>query len=221
MMTLRTAIGLTQAGLADLVCVSRQTVVGWEAGSSYPKPHHLKQLIALSLQQQTFTPGQEAEEIRTFWKAAHQKVLFDEHWLAERLNSPHTPAEPGMAQRIANTGMDKLSLAQPADAAKVYGSDLLSAPNLYGREQERAILSQWILEERCKVVSVLGIGGIGKSALAVSLMYQVADHFEGVIWRTLRDAPPLNAFLEDFLQVLAPQPLTVYPPTERVSSACC
>jgi WD40 repeat protein len=55
------------------------------------------------------------------------------------------------------------------------------------------------------MVSVLGLGGIGKSALAVSLMHQLADHFEVVIWRSLRDLPSYEELLEDLLQVLVPQ----------------
>src|SRR5215467_13550525 len=44
MLKLRTSIGLTQAGLAGLLGVSRQAVGEWEAGSSYPKAEHLKAL---------------------------------------------------------------------------------------------------------------------------------------------------------------------------------
>ena len=57
MLTLRTHIGLTQAGLADLLGVSRRAVADWEAGSSYPKAEHLKQVIALGVQQQAFPTG--------------------------------------------------------------------------------------------------------------------------------------------------------------------
>src|SRR5260370_9675538 len=36
MLSLRTAIGLTQAGLAEFLSVSRKAVGGWEPGCSYP-----------------------------------------------------------------------------------------------------------------------------------------------------------------------------------------
>ncbi|MCL5994430.1 MAG: helix-turn-helix domain-containing protein [Chloroflexi bacterium] len=49
---LRTALGLTQASLAQTLGVSRRAVGGWEAGTSYPKGEHLKQFIALAVQQQ-------------------------------------------------------------------------------------------------------------------------------------------------------------------------
>jgi len=68
-----------------------------------------------------------------------------------------------------------------------------------------------VVRERCRVVSVLGMGGIGKSALAVRLMQRVAPHFEVVLWRSLRDAPTCEAWLSDCLQVLALQPLANVP----------
>src|SRR5260370_1936456 len=53
--TLRTAIGLTQAGLADHLGVSQRAVGEWEAGSSYPKPNHLKQYMTHSAKHQAST----------------------------------------------------------------------------------------------------------------------------------------------------------------------
>jgi hypothetical protein len=64
-----------------------------------------------------------------------------------------------------------------------------------------------VVQERCRVVSVLGLGGIGKSALATRVMHQVAPHFEIVLWRSLRDAPTCEALLDDCLRVLAPEVL--------------
>jgi transcriptional regulator with XRE-family HTH domain len=76
MLSLWMSIGLTQASLADLLGISRRSVGDWEAGSSYPKNHHLQHVIRLAVQRRAFLPGREAEEIRAFWKAAHQKVLL-------------------------------------------------------------------------------------------------------------------------------------------------
>ena len=103
MLTLRTSIGLTQAGLADLLHVSRRAVAEWEADSSYPKADHLKRLIALGVQQQAFAAGREVEEILALWKAAHQKVLLDELWLAELLSQQHPPPLFAASQLIDPT----------------------------------------------------------------------------------------------------------------------
>ena len=83
--------------------------------------------------------------------------------------------------------------------------DALAVPLFYGRERELAQLSQWLVRERCRVVGVLGIGGIGKSALSVSIMHREAEHFDVVLFRSLRDAPSCEALLDDCLQVLSPQ----------------
>ena len=76
MLTLRTALGLTQAGLAEFLGISRKAVGHWESGGSYPKAEHLKAVLTLAVQEGTFPAGREAEEMRAFWKAAHQKVLL-------------------------------------------------------------------------------------------------------------------------------------------------
>src|SRR5215467_6420561 len=86
MLALRTTIGLTQAGLAERLGVSRRAVAEWEAGSSYPKAERLKLLIDLAVRASAFPAGREEEEIRALWRAAHQKVLLDEAWLASLLN---------------------------------------------------------------------------------------------------------------------------------------
>ncbi len=211
MLGLRTAIGLTQTGLAEYLGISRRAVGEWEAGSSYPKAERLKEFIALAVQHQAFPAGREAEEIRTFWKAARQKVLLDEPWLATLLSQqpPHlTLVAPLPVEQIR--GIDHV-LAPAAGGPRVDWGNALAVPTFYGRARELALLAQWVVEERCRVVSVLGMGGIGKSALVVSAMHQLAAHFQVVLFRSLRDAPSCEALLDDCLQVLAQQPLDLSP----------
>jgi WD40 repeat protein/transcriptional regulator with XRE-family HTH domain len=208
MLTLRTTIGLTQAGLAEHLGVSRRAVVEWEAGSSYPKADHLKEAIVLGVQQQAFPAGREAEEIRAFWQAARQKLLLDESWLATLLSQqlPHlTLLAPLPVEQ--SSGIDHVLAPPSVGGPRVDWGDALAVPTFYGRERELAALAQWVVEERCRVVSVLGMGGIGKSALVVSAMHQLATHFQVVLFRSLRDAPSCEALLDECLQVLAPQPL--------------
>ncbi len=211
MLTLRTSIGLTQAGLAEHLGVSRRAVAEWEAGLSYPKAEHLKQLIALGVELQAFAVGCEVEEIRALWKAARQKLLLDEHWLQRLLGKQRPPLTLVAPQPVEEIRAGEQAMAQPPLGPRVDWGEALAVPSFYDREGEVATLTQWMVQEHCRVVSVLGLGGIGKSALAVSLMHQVAAHFEVVLWRSLRDAPACEAFLEDCLQVLAPQPLREVP----------
>lgn len=72
----------------------------------------------------------------------------------------------------------------------------------YGRSMELLQLQQWVLEERCRLVTLLGIGGIGKSTLAVKLGLQVQSDFEVVVWRSLQNAPTVEENLTSILQFL-------------------
>jgi WD40 repeat protein/transcriptional regulator with XRE-family HTH domain len=232
MLTLRSAIGLTQVQLANHLGISRRAVGEWEAGSSYPKAEHLKEVIALGVKQQAFPAGYETEEIRLLWKAAHQKELLDEHWLCALLGqrpSPRfyvvPPYGTGQAQgtgSVQGTGSAQGTIltgsveevvtgtsveSLPASGPRVDWGDALAVSPFYGREQELTQLTQWVVQERCRVVSVLGMGGIGKSAVSVSLMHSLAEHFEVVIFRLLRDAPSCEVLLDEYLQVLSPQSL--------------
>src|SRR3989441_2789510 len=91
-LSLRSAIGLTQAGLSDQLGISKRAVGEWEAGSNYPKATHLQALIALAVKEQVFPVGHEVEEIRALWKAAHRKVPLDETWLSVLLSEPPAPS---------------------------------------------------------------------------------------------------------------------------------
>ncbi len=191
-LTLRTAMDLTQVELAQLLGVSRGAVLGWEAGSSYPKTERLKRFIELGVQQQAFAAGREEEEIRALWHAAHQKVRLDEPWLSTLLGQQPPPLPLDAPEPIEGARPRDLPEAQPASGRRVEWEDALDVPSFYGRQPELALLSQWVVQERCRMVSVLGVGGIGKSALAVTLMRRVAERFEVVLFRSLRDAPPVK-----------------------------
>src|SRR5579884_2891149 len=206
-LTLRQAIGLTQQKLAEILGVSRRAIGEWEAGSSYPKADHLKHFIELAVKQQAFSVGNEAQEISDLWKASHQKVLLDEQWLSTLLSPQPPSAQLATPTEIEKNDRDEQIMAPSVvTEQRIDWGDALAVPSFYGREQELETLSKWVIQERCRVVSLLGIGGVGKSALAVNVMYQLAEHFEVVIFRSLRDAPPCETLLEDCLQVFSLQP---------------
>ncbi|MBE9191712.1 NACHT domain-containing protein [Gloeocapsopsis crepidinum LEGE 06123] len=75
----------------------------------------------------------------------------------------------------------------------------------YGRSAELATLEQWITGDRCRWIGLFGMGGIGKTCLAVKLAHEIQSHFEYVIWRSLRNAPPILDLLADLIQFLSQQ----------------
>ncbi len=89
----------------------------------------------------------------------------------------------------------------------------------FGRTQEIEILSQWILNEDCRLLAILGIagigksrlsaklrkGGIGKTDLSAKLKEEIQEHFDFVIWERLLDAPPINKILVNIIKILSEQ----------------
>jgi WD40 repeat protein len=103
--------------------------------------------------------------------------------------------------------------------------DVPDLPLFHGRTEELTTLKRWIVDEHCRLITIIGMGGIGKTALSIKLAQQLVDRqdeggadgetasapFECVIWRSLRHAPPLLNLLADLIHVLAPQAVVELP----------
>ncbi|WP_243147222.1 NB-ARC domain-containing protein [Scytonema sp. UIC 10036] len=73
----------------------------------------------------------------------------------------------------------------------------------FGRTEELTQLEHWILNDRCRLIVLLGMGGIGKSSLSVKLATQIQTQFEFVVWRSLRNSPSLLDLLTSLLKFFA------------------
>ncbi len=81
--------------------------------------------------------------------------------------------------------------------------DLSEMPELgafYNRTRELETLKTWILEQRCHLMTITGISGIGKTTLAVQLVHQIKDEFEYVLWYSLAPSPTFAEFQEQLIQ---------------------
>ncbi|MDX2212450.1 MAG: WD40 repeat domain-containing protein [Oculatellaceae cyanobacterium bins.114] len=84
----------------------------------------------------------------------------------------------------------------------------------YGRQIELDLLLQW-MAAHCRLIGVFGVGGIGKTHLSIKLAQQVTD-FDCVIWRSLRNAPPLTELLADLLHAITRSPQPTLPDATEV-----
>lgn len=80
----------------------------------------------------------------------------------------------------------------------------------YGRTAELKQLEQCLLDE-CRLVAILGMGGIGKTALSVKFAQQMQHQFDYLIWRSLRNAPAVKDVLAELIQFLSDRQETNLP----------
>jgi WD40 repeat protein len=92
--------------------------------------------------------------------------------------------------------------------------------SFYGREQELELSTNWIECDRCRVIAILGMGGIGKTALTVKLAEQIQPGFEYAIWLNLRDAPPIEQKMHQLISFLSHQEKIDLPTSLDEQIAC-
>lgn len=117
-----------------------------------------------------------------------------------KVRDPSIKVTPPSPSILAQTSL----LPQPTSMIRqVDWGEAPDVSRFMGRHSELAELRHWLVDERCRLVAVLGMGGQGKTALATMLATQVEHAFDAVVWRSLRNAPPIEELLDKCLRVFS------------------
>ncbi len=130
----------------------------------------------------------------------------------EERHPPDTPPNsPSPNQQTTNT-------TQPPT------QDLSEMPQLgafYSRTTELHTLKTWILEQRRPLITLTGIGGIGKTRLAVKLVRDIQNQFEYVIWYSLETSPTLAELEAKLKQFFSQSQQQNLPPIKHFQNHRC
>jgi len=96
--------------------------------------------------------------------------------------------------------------ASNSKQTKTLHQDLSEMPelgNFYDRTPSLNTLTTWILQQNCRLITLTGISGIGKTSLAVQLVKQIKDEFEYAVWYTLDEFPTFDKFKSNLIQLFS------------------
>ncbi len=115
------------------------------------------------------------------------------------LQGPPSPSIPIETHSDAATAF--LNAELPMVPNRNWG-EAIDVSVFYGRQEELVTLRQWVVQDHCRLLALLGMGGIGKTTLAVKLADLLEDEFECILWRSLRNVPTIEETLAEWIQSL-------------------
>jgi hypothetical protein len=99
--------------------------------------------------------------------------------------------------------VDSVVLSTPIQEAIISWREAPDISTFYGRDRELIELEKWLIQDGCRLVTILGMGGMGKTHLAVKLAHRVREKFAYVYWKSLTYLPSVQQTIGDLLEFLA------------------
>jgi WD40 repeat protein/transcriptional regulator with XRE-family HTH domain len=118
-------------------------------------------------------------------------------------STPHPELAAHLAELFGTT-QKELGLRDVAGFRKDMTETPDTAP-FCGREDDVELVVHWITHDRCRLVALLGLGGVGKTMLAAAIVEEVEAEFPRVFWRSLQNEQRLEDILKACLQFLLPE----------------
>ena len=136
-------------------------------------------------------------------------------WTIERLAKISKSNSLQQVSLINNSHHINLCYNNPQDSPKnpeqnfsnQSNHDLTIAPKItyfYDRTTELNTLSHWLIDQNTRLISVLGLSGIGKTTLVKQFVDLNLQHFDIIIWKNIKLSPSLDSILTEILTRINP-----------------
>lgn len=206
---------LSQKKLAEMIGVSSKSIRDWEAEVSRPTSYNLKKLLEAFLDLGLFSPGREKREAAELWSVREQEDFlngfppFDEDWFVRHL--PNKGQKPNPKSSLPSNQKSSSQVSQsPVNNLP------LPISKFIGREKEIAQISELITNHH-RLVTLTGVGGVGKTRLALELAHRLPPHFgEAVWWVELASVDNPALLPQTIQQALKLEGLPGLPPLEML-----
>src|SRR5438552_896300 len=149
---------------------------------------------------------------KAWFSIAQEIEQVAKQWLTKLLEASSKPPQSTINAREPH-------LQNIAGMVRSDWGEAPDTPVFFGRTEELSSLERWIIEDRCRLVTLVGMkgigktrlsvklgkGGIGKTDLSLKLARGIQEQFDYVIWRRLLNAPKLSEILTDLIKFLSNQ----------------
>jgi hypothetical protein len=106
-------------------------------------------------------------------------------------------------QKNSNQLNDETANSKPTTTLHQDLSEMPELGDFFDRTPSLNTLTTWILQQNCRLITITGISGIGKTSLAVQLVKQIKDEFEYAAWYTLDEFPTIDKFQSNLTQLFS------------------
>lgn len=191
--------------IGEALCVSYHTVQRWKRGFAPTDMERLEFMVAYCQQ--------------------HGRV--DRAWGKRFLTQARHPAPEASLERLFPPTPAQLS---QRELPRVYHNLPPRYGEFIGREAELKRVLEWVENSRWPLAAIEGMGGIGKTSLAIEVAHRclpgaelaIAAPFEAVVWTSARDQADfdlhLDQVLDTIVHVLDYPYLTQLQPEEKVKA---